>query len=700
MSSDNQIQIVFKAEDLTGPAFDRMGDSFKAFARNLKKTTKSTRKQVLSFKRLEEGAKGLGRAFKGAGRQLVSLKGLVAGVGLGLLVGSFIEAASVSEQFNTRLTIMLGSVEEGNRLFADMKKFASEVPFEFQEIMESATQLSGVLKGGVAEINEWMPLIGDLAATSGLSIQKTTEQVQRMLSAGAASADLFRERGVTAMLGFTSGVSYSVGQTRQMLMNAWTEPQSRFRGATKALSTTWEGLMSMISDKWFELRTVVMDAGLMDYFKAIAMAVDAEFGKALKDSSDKSSVWVNFIIDGIRSVMNGIGMLVNIIATVSRAWKGMKVAFAAVAESIISRTVSIAETFRELANVIPGIDIGPMHMLNGLLESSRLRTELLTESLRTSLGKALPGDQVEAFTKSVELNFEKLQNKIEGVKSVVTNGGSSPGFFDWEAFNNASRSALEEKYLILTRSLMTEAELHNVAYEQQLLDLENSYLEFSMSDELYRDQKEKLEEQHLRNMSNQNKGAIKGSFEFGQAMRKKDLVGAAGHAVSMLAQARNLSGGLFKLWKAAALANALVSLPSAIIRSYENAGGYPWGIVPATLMALAGAAQIKQIVGTSQAHGGLDYVPRDETFLLRAGERVVQPEANRDLTSFLANSPNAQTGSSVVVENFNFYMESRDFFDISISELQELIAEKFIPALDALAARGIKQEALTTMEAL
>jgi hypothetical protein len=153
-------------------------------------------------------------------------------------------------------------------MFDDMSKFAGSVPFEYKDIMGAATQLTGIMKGGADEVRQWMPLIADLAAVTGLGIEQTTSQVVRMYSAGAASADLFRERGVLAMLGFQSGVSVSAEETRKKLMAAWEDPASKFRGLTKELAGTWQGLLSMFSDRWFLFRSRVMEAGPFDAIKS------------------------------------------------------------------------------------------------------------------------------------------------------------------------------------------------------------------------------------------------------------------------------------------------------------------------------------------------------------------------------------------------------------------------------------------------
>lgn len=257
---------------------------------------------------------------------IIALAGAAA---VGLLARSFIKAASTSEQFNVRLKVLLRSAKEGGRLFDEMAEFAGKVPFEFEEIMGSATQLAGVMRGGVEEIKQWMPLIGDLAAASGLGIRQTTEQVIRMYSAGAASADLFRERGILAMLGFQAGVSYSAEETRKRLMEAWTKMDSQFRGATQELATTWTGLMSMLKDAWFQFRNAVMEAGLFDFLKAgVRLALDKirelrEGGK-LEEWAERIS---STVVRVLKSLVIGVADVYDATIPLIRgiyitAWKG------------------------------------------------------------------------------------------------------------------------------------------------------------------------------------------------------------------------------------------------------------------------------------------------------------------------------------------------------------------------------------------
>jgi len=93
-----------------------------------------------------------------------------------------------------------------------------------------------------------------------------------------------------------------------------------------------------------------------------------------------------------------------------------------------------------------------------------------------------------------------------------------------------------------------------------------------------------------------------------------------------------------------ALKEARIQLAKARAQAVA-AGPFPKNLAALGQVGLIGAEVIATLVGLASgggggasgvAHGGLDYVPRDQTFFLRQGERVIQPEQNRDLTRALA----------------------------------------------------------------
>lgn len=143
--------------------------------------SRQIRRSTRDLNRMERQGMQTQRTVRMLGTALLAIGGTAAIVrGIQNVSMQFIDAAREAESFRLRLNILLGSTREGGRAFEEMAEFAGQVPFEYREIMSSATQLAGVMEGGVDEINDWMPMIADLAAVSGLSIEKTTEQVVRM----------------------------------------------------------------------------------------------------------------------------------------------------------------------------------------------------------------------------------------------------------------------------------------------------------------------------------------------------------------------------------------------------------------------------------------------------------------------------------------------------------------------------------------
>lgn len=294
-----------EARMLKGMGADKAKEALDRVARSVGMTKKEVAALQGRSAKLKRAFTSLKSGVGSVTRTILSMKtaivGLMGAAVLGGLGRSFLGAARQAEGYRVRLNALLGSVGEGNKLFQAMAKYAGEVPFQYAEIMNAATMLSGVMRGGVEEIKRWMPMIGDLAAASGLDIATTTGQIIRMYSAGAASADLFRERGILAMMGFKSGVRYTVEDTKKMMFTAWEAVGSKFKGVTKALAKTWDGLMSMMGDKWFQLRNLVMEAGVYDALKEALSGINEEFASWIKNNETLIKQDVPEYVDKIKA---------------------------------------------------------------------------------------------------------------------------------------------------------------------------------------------------------------------------------------------------------------------------------------------------------------------------------------------------------------------------------------------------------------
>jgi hypothetical protein len=97
---------------------------------------------------------------------------------------------------------------------------------------------------------------------------------------------------------------------------------------------------------------------------------------------------------------------------------------------------------------------------------------------------------------------------------------------------------------------------------------------------------------------------------------------------------------------------------SAAMAAYNALAGIPivgptLGVLAKGAVYVAGAAASSKVLGI--AHSGMTNIPTEGTYLLDGGERIVQPEQNRDLGNFLKAQDNAQAGqSSPRVEVHNY----------------------------------------------
>jgi phage tail tape-measure protein len=154
---------------------------------------------------------------------------------------------------------------ENAKAFDEMAKFAARVPFSLEQIQQGSGVLATVAKDA-NELAHLMEITGNVAAVTGLDFQTTSSQIQRSMSAGIGAADLFREKGVRAMLGFQAGAEVSIEETIAAFNKVFGKG-GKFGNATKELAKTFEGTLSMIGDKIFTFKKTLLDAGFFTELK-------------------------------------------------------------------------------------------------------------------------------------------------------------------------------------------------------------------------------------------------------------------------------------------------------------------------------------------------------------------------------------------------------------------------------------------------
>ena len=180
-----------------------------------------------------------------------------AGFAINRFVRDTFEAGNLIEGLEIRFRLLFGSVEEGSRAFDVLNEFAARVPFSLEDIAAASGNLA-VVSNDADELANVLEITGNVAAATGLDFRQTAEQIQRAFAGGIASADVFRERGVRAMLGFQAGVTVSVEETVQRFNEVFGRGGT-FGTATNLLAETLQGQVSLVQDAYFQFRRVVSE---------------------------------------------------------------------------------------------------------------------------------------------------------------------------------------------------------------------------------------------------------------------------------------------------------------------------------------------------------------------------------------------------------------------------------------------------------
>ena len=350
---------------------------------------------------------------------VISVKGALVGIGAGIVIKQFVDVGRTVEDLQVRLKQLFGSTQEGAKAFDVMANFAAKVPFSLEQIQAASGNLA-VVAGDADRLAKILEITGNVAAVTGLDFQTTGEQIQRSFSAGIASADIFRERGVRDMLGFSAGATVSAEETIKAFEKVFGKG-GKFGNATDELANTFTGTLSMLSDSVFKFQKRVADA---DFFASLKK----EF-KDLDDFIKQNEATFNDIADAIGATLTGA------IKLLSGAIKGIAVA--------VDSVTTAYDFLINTVNKIPFVEIqhitkAQRQLLRELMdyEDNIMRIERLKkEELKATIKTTLANKENTKEAKKVFHIFEshhKLVKAVENAEKRRTDRliGSSRNIFD------------------------------------------------------------------------------------------------------------------------------------------------------------------------------------------------------------------------------------------------------------------------------
>ena len=247
---------------------------------------------------------------------LFSVQSALVGIGGGLVIRSLLQVGSEVENLGIRFNFLFGNVKEGQKAFKGLTEFASKVPFSLQEISSASGNLAVVAKDA-DELQKILKITGNVASVTGLDFRTTAEQIQRSFSSGIGSADLFRERGVRALLGFKAGMNVTTEETIKRFEELFGE-DGRFSKATEVLATTFTGTLSMLGDKLFKFKRETNEAGFFDFIKNALVVTNRLIEENAKALSGFSTAVGQGMVNFIKQFILGMAGLMDLVAPLFR----------------------------------------------------------------------------------------------------------------------------------------------------------------------------------------------------------------------------------------------------------------------------------------------------------------------------------------------------------------------------------------------
>ena len=390
--------------------------------------TKDVNIDIIAKDKTRQAMQSATKGVDGLKSAVFNLRNAFIGLGAGVAIKSFIDVGKQVESLRIRLKFLFGSAEEGAKAFDEMAKFAGKVPFSLEQIQAGAGNLAVVSKDA-DELAKMLEITGNVASVTGLDFRTTAEQIQRSLSAGIASADIFRERGVRDLLGFKAGATVTAEETAEAFEKVF-GANGTMAGATSDLANTLEGTLSMIGDKFFNFQKVVAESffvGLKQEFGALDKALQDNqdtiddiakaIGKGLSEAVIATGEAVRFLADNFETIKAiGIALIVGKVATgfitlatnIAMATTNL-IAFSKVTKTtVVGALIGIAIAFTEMNDAVAG-GIEPNRKLTKLLEKKKL--------IELAISKA-KGEQLELFQKELELVNAQIEKEKELIKVI------------------------------------------------------------------------------------------------------------------------------------------------------------------------------------------------------------------------------------------------------------------------------------------
>jgi len=364
-----------------------------------------------------------------------NLRNAFVGLGAGLVLRGIVNAGMQIEELGVQLEALFGSAKKGQTALDAVTKFAKTTPFELSNIQQGVTALATVSEKAESlgvSFDELLKITGNTAVQLGGDFALAAQQIQRSFSAGIGSADLFRDRAVTAMAGFEAGVKYSVDESVKKLAGAF-GTGGKFGELTAKLAQTLKGTISNLKDAYFTIQTEIAK-GFFDELKLqlgdlkkFTETNDQAIRRLSRQMGENLAVAVLKLSNAIKTLTTNFRDFQTVIGLVAITFGGFFTKLAGIGlivDDVNNRFKKLAGVTKEIkVNLDALYDDMPEAIKEVQKEAEVLDTFLYNAS--SELGIAIPSATQKAIDKFRELNdtaLENIKNKFQDIRMTIAEG--------------------------------------------------------------------------------------------------------------------------------------------------------------------------------------------------------------------------------------------------------------------------------------
>ena len=366
---------------------------------------------------------------------IFNLKNAFIGLGAGIVLKGIVSAGMQIEELGVQLEALFGSAKKGKDALDVVTKFAKTTPFELSNIQQGVTALATVSEKAESlgiSFEELLKITGNTAVQLGGDFALASQQIQRSFSAGIGSADLFRDRAVTAMAGFSAGVKTSVDESIKGLARAF-GTGGKFGELTNKLAGTLKGTISNLKDAFFTIQTEIA-SGFFDELKTqlgdlkkFTESNDQAIRRLSREIGENLAVAVLKLSDGIKTLTTNFRDMQSVIGLLSIAFGGLFgkiLGVGLIVDDINRRFEKLSGNTKKIkVNLDALYDDMPQPLKEIKKEAEEIDTFLRTYENELSI--KIPSATEKAIAKFKELNntaLKDIEDKTKNIRETIAVG--------------------------------------------------------------------------------------------------------------------------------------------------------------------------------------------------------------------------------------------------------------------------------------